>query len=216
MKETIPRLFSDERPLIVLPILAAQIGLEETIIMQQLHYLLRDERNGKTINEKRWIYNTYESWQDHFPWMNLMKLRRLFTRLERWGYIESCQPEGRMSRRKYYRIIYESFKMAKEIDQEQLKRRRELYDIEENEKQKAMQNTNRTSQQPHKRNIMTHKQQQRNASKNTGWTAQNEPIQSDQNKPLQTLNSINSYYKDYFSKTPRLQTRGFFWEKGTK
>ena len=94
------------RPLIVLPALAEVVGLEEAIILQQLHYLLINKKNGKVIHGKRWIYNTYSGWLEYFPWMTERTLRRYFTRLEKEEKaIESCQPEGRRSRRKYYRLL---------------------------------------------------------------------------------------------------------------
>ena len=93
-----------DRPLIVLPELVKEIGLEEAIILQQLHYLLREEKNGKIINGKKWVFNTYEGWQEWFSWMHVRTIRRHFTRLEQLGFLESCQPEGVLSRRKYYRL----------------------------------------------------------------------------------------------------------------
>ena len=99
-------LIEGDRPIVVSPNLAAEIGLENAIVLQQLHFLLRDERNGKVINGKRWIFNTYEGWQkDHFPWMSVRNLRRVLTYLEDEKALESCQPEGGISRRKYYRLL---------------------------------------------------------------------------------------------------------------
>jgi hypothetical protein len=95
---------SGDRPIVAPATLAEMIGLERAVIIQQLHFLLRDKNNGKTIKGKRWIYNTYKQWQEHFPWMSLMSIRRRFREFEKDGWIESCQPEGVMSRRKYYRL----------------------------------------------------------------------------------------------------------------
>jgi len=100
------KLLIEDRPLIVLPVLAKEVGLEEAIIMQQLHFLLRDPRNGKLIGKRRWIYNTYEGWAEHFIWLKPHTIKRYFLKLEKWGVIESCQPEGRRSRRKYYRLKF--------------------------------------------------------------------------------------------------------------
>lgn len=98
-------LIEGDRPLIVLPELVKEIGLEEAIILQQLHWLLRDKRNGKEIDGERWVFNTYEDWSEqHFPWIKPRTLRRYFTRMEEEGLIVSCQPEGGVSRRKYYRV----------------------------------------------------------------------------------------------------------------
>jgi hypothetical protein len=85
--------------------LAFGFGLERAVILQQLHFLLGNKRNGKTINGSRWIYNTYKQWKkDHLPWMSLMTIRRRFCELEKMEAIDSCQPELSFSRRKYYRL----------------------------------------------------------------------------------------------------------------
>ena len=97
-------LIQGDKPLVCLPELAKAIGVEEALILQQLHWLLRDKRNGKMVNGKRWVYNTYEGWLEYFPWMTVRTIRRYFKRLESMGAIEACQPEGGISRRKYYRV----------------------------------------------------------------------------------------------------------------
>ena len=96
----------DDNPILVLPRLAAAIGLDEAIVVQQLHWWLKpSNKSGKTINGHKWIFNTYEQWQkDHFPWWSVIHIRRIFNFLEKLGVILSCQPEGGISRRKYYRL----------------------------------------------------------------------------------------------------------------
>jgi hypothetical protein len=90
----------------VIPELVEEIGLEPAIILQQLHWLLRDPRNGKVIDGKRWLFNTYAEWREqHFPWMSERTLMRHFCYLEKIKAITSCQPEGVVSRRKYYRLL---------------------------------------------------------------------------------------------------------------
>ena len=99
------KLIIEEPPLQVLPSLAIAIGLNESIVLQQLHYLLRDPRFGKRIAEKQWIFNTVEQWRaSYFPFWNERTIRRIFDRLSELRLIETCQPEGRISRRKYFRI----------------------------------------------------------------------------------------------------------------
>ena len=46
-------------PLVVNPDLAVGIGLNEAIVVQQLNYWL-NSKSAKTIDGKKWIYNTYE------------------------------------------------------------------------------------------------------------------------------------------------------------
>jgi hypothetical protein len=95
----------DDEPMLVLPKLAMAIGLDEAIVVQQLHFWLKpSNRSGRMINGEKWIFNTYEQWQQHFPWWSIIHLKRIFGFLEKTGIVLSCQPEGGISRRKYYRL----------------------------------------------------------------------------------------------------------------
>lgn len=114
MDESSPLLIN-ESPLQVLPTLAVAIGLNEAIVVQQLHYLLRDPRHGKRLAEHQWIFNTYEQWvANFFPFWAPRTVERIFTNLSRLKIIISCQPEGRRSRRKYYRIDVETLNRISE------------------------------------------------------------------------------------------------------
>jgi len=106
---TRPTLLLQERPLIVLPQLACAVGLNEAIVLQQLHYWLIE---GGTPHEgRRWVYNSYEQWQvDNFPFWSLPTIRRVFGNLERDGLISSRVEYDRRfqgSRRKWYTINYD-------------------------------------------------------------------------------------------------------------
>lgn len=99
------KLLINEPPLQVLPSLALAIGLNEAIVLQQLHYLLLDPNHGRKIAEHRWIFNTIEQWVvGYFPFWSGRSMRRIFASLSRQNLILTCQPEGRLSRRQYYRI----------------------------------------------------------------------------------------------------------------
>jgi len=110
---TLGKKLVDEAPLIILPSLAASFGLTEAIVMQQLHFLLRDPNNGKKLPDgKRWIFNTYRQWQEMFPFWTEITIKRIFRKLEGMEVIVSCQPEGTISRRKCYRLsdmVYAAF-----------------------------------------------------------------------------------------------------------
>lgn len=99
------KLLIEESPLQVLPSLALKIGLNEAIVLQQLHYLLRDPKFGKRIAEQQWIFNTIEQWRcSYFPFWSIRTIKTVFSNLSRMKLVVTCQPEGRVSRRKYYRI----------------------------------------------------------------------------------------------------------------
>ena len=80
------KLLIDEPPLLVLPSLAAAVGLAEAIFIQQLHYWL--ETNGHIKDDgRRWIFNSYESWSGQFPWWNIGTIRRIVASLRDAGII---------------------------------------------------------------------------------------------------------------------------------
>lgn len=89
--------------------LAVKIGVNEAIVLQQLHYLLRNPEHGKRIEEHRWIFNTADQWVSRwFPFFSLNTLKRTFANLAKRHLVITCQPDGRLSRRKYYRINYDA------------------------------------------------------------------------------------------------------------
>ena len=60
-------LLINEPPLQVLPSLAQKIGLNEAIIVQQVHYWLNPKFNKNYFEGRNWVWNTYEQWQQQFP-----------------------------------------------------------------------------------------------------------------------------------------------------
>jgi hypothetical protein len=98
-------LLINESPFCFQPKLAQYLGLEQAIVLQQVAYLLSRNGNGKVIEGDRYIFNTYEQWQsDFFPFLSERTIRRIFTELETKSLVVAIQPEGAMSRRKYYRL----------------------------------------------------------------------------------------------------------------
>ncbi|OME80083.1 hypothetical protein BK120_19780 [Paenibacillus sp. FSL A5-0031] len=78
-------LLLDEYPLLVYPRLACLIGLNESIILQQFHYWL--DKSTHQHNGKLWVYNTYEAWQEQFPFWSISTIRRIIGSLEKCGLI---------------------------------------------------------------------------------------------------------------------------------
>src|SRR5699024_4932044 len=76
------KLLIEEHPLQILPQLAKSIGLNEAIILQQVHYWLRG-KSAKRKDGKEWIYNTYEDWQEQFPFWSVSTIRRTISNLEK-------------------------------------------------------------------------------------------------------------------------------------
>ncbi len=70
------KLVADEHPLIVLPHLAAEIGLNTAIALQQIRYWLTNDGIRRIIEGMRWLYNTYNKWQEQLSLLGLSSIRR--------------------------------------------------------------------------------------------------------------------------------------------
>jgi DnaD/phage-associated family protein len=102
------RLLLDEEPLVILPSLAASVGLNESIVLQQLHYWL--ERSNHVYEGHKWVYNTYEEWQEQFPFWSESTIRRIITKLEKQELIITGNfNRSKIDKTKWYRINYEKF-----------------------------------------------------------------------------------------------------------
>ena len=104
-------LLLDERPLLVMPKLATLIGLNESIVLQQVHYWLRgkEQRQQDYIDGRYWVYNTYEQWQEQFPFWSIMTIRRTMTKLENKGLlIAGNYNKAGFDNTKWYSIDYEA------------------------------------------------------------------------------------------------------------
>jgi hypothetical protein len=100
------KLLINEYPLQVLPKLAVAIGLNEAIVLQQIHYWL--ERSGTEKKGFRWVYNTVQQWQDQFPFWSLDTVRRTLARLKSERLIVGeCLSENSFDKTMYYRIDYD-------------------------------------------------------------------------------------------------------------
>jgi len=102
------KLLINEHPLIVLPTLAVKVGLNESIILQQIHYWL-DPRTNKNIKEgKYWVYNTYSQWQKQFPFLSEITIKRSIAGLEKRGLLISKNyNHNSFHKLKWYTINYE-------------------------------------------------------------------------------------------------------------
>jgi len=104
-------LLINEPALQVLPSLAKAIGLDESIVLQQLHYWLNNPKSEGRIdaNGVKWVYNTYAEWQeDNFPFWSEDKIKRIFLKLEEQKVVISCQLDAKMrDMTKFYRIDYD-------------------------------------------------------------------------------------------------------------
>lgn len=102
-------LLIQEPPLQVLPTLAVTIGLEEAIILQQLHWWLGNPKVGEVHDDHKWIYNTYEGWHENFPFWSVSGIRKIIGRLEDADLVWSTDAYNTdpRDRTKWYTINYE-------------------------------------------------------------------------------------------------------------
>jgi len=103
------KLLLDEPPLVILPSLACAVGLNEAIVLQQVHYWVQhNEKEHKNYkNGYFWVYNSFNKWQEQFPWMSERTLKTVFRHLETKGIlITGVFNRAKMDRTKWYRIDY--------------------------------------------------------------------------------------------------------------
>lgn len=101
------KLMINEQPLVLLPSLAVAVGLNEAIFLQQLHYWM--QKQGKEIDGKLWIYNSYPEWQKQFPFWSVDTIKRTIRKLENQGLLFSANYNAsELDRTKWYAINYEA------------------------------------------------------------------------------------------------------------
>lgn len=101
------RLLIKEPPLQVLPSLAARIGLNEAIILQQVHYWINPKFNKNFKNGKYWVRNTYAQWKEQFPFWGEKTIRRAICKLEDLKILSSVVQTNQFKKTKFYTINYD-------------------------------------------------------------------------------------------------------------
>lgn len=112
------KLLYPEPSLQVLPTLACRIGVNEAMVLQQLHYWLLviakatdDEyRKRHFFKGKYWRYGTYQAWKEQdFPFWSETTIKRTIHSLEKQGLLESGNfNEESFDKTKWYTINYEA------------------------------------------------------------------------------------------------------------
>ncbi|MCH4326199.1 replication protein [Staphylococcus haemolyticus] len=96
----------DDYPILVLPKLAEKIGLNEAIILQQIHYWLKDSKHK--FDNKNWIYNSFTEWQKQFPFWSVITIKRTIYSLEKKNllYVGNYN-NAKFDKTKWYSINYQ-------------------------------------------------------------------------------------------------------------
>jgi len=99
----------NETPLIINVELAVAIGLNEAIILRQIHYwiILNKKTNQNYHEYKYWTYNSIEKWNEQFPFWSKNTVKRTFTKLEETGFLlVGNYNKASFDRTKWYTINY--------------------------------------------------------------------------------------------------------------
>ncbi|MEY9435549.1 hypothetical protein [Bradyrhizobium elkanii] len=100
------KLLINESPLQVLPSLAVAVGLNEAIVLQQVHYWLARSTTDK--GGHRWVYNTIPQWQEQFPFWSADTVRRTLASLKDAGLlVAETLSDNRFDKTMFYRIDYD-------------------------------------------------------------------------------------------------------------
>lgn len=105
------KLLIDEPPLQVLPRLAVAIGLHEAIILQQIHYWLEiNKKVGRNYkNGHYWTFNSYNAWQEQFPFMSERTIRRSIGNLRKQKLLITANlSPHKFDNTLWYRINYDA------------------------------------------------------------------------------------------------------------
>lgn len=102
------KLLISESPLQVLPTLALKIGLNEAIMLQQVHYWTSNPMNKNIKKGRVWVYKSYSEWKREFPFWSLRTIQRTILSLEeRKILITDTFNRLITDRTKWYTIDYE-------------------------------------------------------------------------------------------------------------
>lgn len=110
MGNKVYHLLINEDPLPIMPLLAEVVGLNEAVVLQQVHFWVE---YGKANNDRHkyhdghwWTYGTYTYWKNkNFRWWAEKTVYRIFRSLEEKGLLVSGNYNRMWSdQTKWYRI----------------------------------------------------------------------------------------------------------------
>ena len=113
------KLLLDEEPMVVQPSLAKLLGINQAIILQQMHYWLKinQKKGSPQIDGYYWTYNTYQEWANQFQWLSAESIKRFILDLENKGVVISRQfKRAEWDRTKSYTIDYDALENIRAND----------------------------------------------------------------------------------------------------
>jgi hypothetical protein len=104
------KLLLDENPLVIQPSLAAAVGLNEAIAVQQLHYWLN--KTDFCLDGRRWVYNTMQEWHKQLFFWSLKTVDRTFKNLVQMGVVLVANyNRSKIDKTLWYSIDYDVLSM---------------------------------------------------------------------------------------------------------
>lgn len=105
------KLLFSEQPLVIDVEFACLVGLNEAIVMQQIHYwLVHNKKENKNFRDGRyWTYNSMKKWQEtNFKFWSVDTVKRTILKLEKMELLVSGNfNEDARDKTKWYTINYE-------------------------------------------------------------------------------------------------------------
>jgi DNA-binding PadR family transcriptional regulator len=119
-------LLSVKNPVTINKKLAKYLGLNESVMVQQIHIFIKENKNSNTnfINNKYGVRSSIDSWsKKEFCFFSESTIKRTLQKLEKIGIIEvEMFNESKMDKTKWYTINYdELFEFCQNESKEKLK-----------------------------------------------------------------------------------------------
>jgi hypothetical protein len=100
------KLLISESPIMILPSLAVRVGVNEAVLLQQVHYWLVKSSHVK--EGRTWIYNTYRDWQEQLPFWSESTIKRAVKSLEEKGLLMTANwNKSKLDNTKWFSIDYQ-------------------------------------------------------------------------------------------------------------
>ncbi|HEY2422210.1 MAG TPA: conserved phage C-terminal domain-containing protein [Neobacillus sp.] len=110
------KLIINEAPVMIIPSLAVKLGLNEAVVLQQIHYWVTSSTHE--IEGRKWIYNTYKEWQKQLSFWSDSTIKRTIRSLEDQGYLLSGNfNQLKIDKTKWYTIDYERLEILEEVQE---------------------------------------------------------------------------------------------------
>lgn len=101
------KLLIDDYPLMVLPQLAEQIGLNKAIVLQQIHYWIN--KNKPMPDGYTWVYNSIPEWKKQFPFWSEKTIANILRELRSEGFlVAESKSENHWDKTLFYRINHDA------------------------------------------------------------------------------------------------------------